>query len=642
MADDDKVTIELKLDSDQFESGMTKATGSIKGLSTHGESAFTKTGAAALELNAILEIGIKSFEAIKEVFKETILESITAAMGEERALVGLNLAVSNSGFASEAASKSMLDFAEQMSRSSTMSKDMVATLETQAVNLSQNEEQAKKLTQAAIELSAATGKDAATSMQLLSQSMQGMTRGIDKLVPGMKNLSESELEAGKAADLIIQRFGGSAQAITETFGGRLQKLKNSFEELHEAIGKAIIQSPMINRAMEGITHLIDKAAKAIEEWAKGGGFEEALKNLLNFGKTVVDWVVRPLELTYNVGKLAFDAIVAGIDVMIGAVAQAGAFIVSALVTPIQDSLNIIANAVSVFSSDTGNKIKDVVNSISEGIKNTAQSNADVLSAGTQDALARVDQDMQNMFNFSFSENLNQRLSEIDLFMQGAKAPTDGMRNNIKGLKDEVFGVGTAFSRMASGFKKEASDLAKQAGKNFENIGKQMFTTIGRGAGTAFGAFGKAVATGQNALQAFANSVLATMGQFGIQLGSEMILAGMAYTYLGMPNGPPLIAAGVGLATLGGILSGLGGGGGGGSMSTDTSSSGGGFGGGFSPASPSDTPSQQAEPMQKKTASIIIQGDFLNSRETANHLQEIIRSNSDITDFAITAQGKSYA
>ena len=47
-------------------------------------------------------------------------------------------------------------------------------------------------------------------------------------------------------------------------------------------------------------------------------------------------------------------------------------------------------------------------------------------------------------------------------------------------------------------------------------------------------------------------------------------------------------------------------------------------------------------LERKQAQIIINGDFLNSRETANHLSEILRQNSDITDYTITAQGRNYA
>jgi hypothetical protein len=131
-------------------------------------------------------------------------------------------------------------------------------------------------------------------------------------------------------------------------------------------------------------------------------------------------------------------------------------------------------------------------------------------------------------------------------------------------------------------------------------------------------------------------------QFVESIGTQMIEAGVFHLLMGIwpPNpvelgqGAALIAAGSAIV---GASASIGGGqdsGGGsvGSMSPETAP----------PSAPPTAPGQaQPAQMDKKQASIIIQGDFLNSRETANHLSEILRQNSDITDYTITAQGRNY-
>jgi hypothetical protein len=115
-----------------------------------------------------------------------------------------------------------------------------------------------------------------------------------------------------------------------------------------------------------------------------------------------------------------------------------------------------------------------------------------------------------------------------------------------------------FADIMVGMELQAQDTAANASKIFRNLGRTMLQTIGQGAGQAFAAFGQAVAQGENALEAFGKSLLNTMGQMAIQLGTQFILQGIAYTYAGLANGPPLIAAGAALATFGGVLSAVGG------------------------------------------------------------------------------------
>lgn len=124
-------------------------------------------------------------------------------------------------------------------------------------------------------------------------------------------------------------------------------------------------------------------------------------------------------------------------------------------------------------------------------------------------------------------------------------------------------------------------------------------------------------------------------QFLEMIGTQMIESGVYHMLAGIwPPNPMELGQGAALVAAGSALVGASGG-------SPSASAGGASGGDFlsSPLTPGQATQQE---MQKKQASIIINGDFLNSRETANHLQEIIRQNSDITDYSITAQGRSYA
>lgn len=634
----EKVTFDLDLEDGDYGTKLDSAIKKLDELGEHGKSSGDGITEGFLKAEIIIEGFKLALEAIKQGF-EFLGEAIHDAMQHEQEVVALNLAITNSGYASAEASHSMMEYAEQLAKASTFSDGMILKLEAQAINLTTTEAAAKKMTKAAVELSAATGKDLNSSMQVLALSLQGVaSRGLDKLIPGMRGLTQSQLQAGMAADMIIEKFGGSALTVTQTFSGRVQILKNSFEEFREQVGKVITDSPIVNRALEGMSELVGKATEMITEWANGGGFNKLLESLVQISDGIITYIVRPLEFVYNVGTMVFDTLKLGAASIVFAFATAGAMLTEVFVAPLISMMKTAAAAVGVFSDSMAEKINGAMEKVKEKTKDVVNNVVGATKDTMDKAAAVVAEDTNKMFDFKISEKLDGSLQSIKQFFEGAKAPVNGLKTDMKKTKAEVYGLTNAFKDMGSGFKLAMDDMNKNATKNFETIGKTMFTTLGQGAGKAFAAFGKAMATGQDGLKAFTNSIIATMGEMAIQLGTQFMLQGFAMMWADNPKGIPMMEAGAALAAFGGVMSAVGGGGGGGGASV--AASGGEQGGGaFGPQTPM---SSSNSPVAKSSAQIVIQGDFLNSRETGNHLAEILRQNSDITDYTITAQGKSYS
>ncbi|MBL0233243.1 MAG: hypothetical protein IPQ08_06220 [Chitinophagaceae bacterium] len=136
----------------------------------------------------------------------------------------------------------------------------------------------------------------------------------------------------------------------------------------------------------------------------------------------------------------------------------------------------------------------------------------------------------------------------------------------------------------------------------------------------------AAAKGQgNAMEMMKQQFLEMIGTQLIQTGSYHLLAGI------FPPNPVELGQGAAMIAAGSAIVGAAGG------ASSGASGGGGSGGdgGYSPGQASQ------KELERKSAQIIIQGDYMNSRETQTHLAEVLRSNSDITDYAIVAQGKHY-
>lgn len=190
---------------------------------------------------------------------------------------------------------------------------------------------------------------------------------------------------------------------------------------------------------------------------------------------------------------------------------------------------------------------------------------------------------------------------------------------------QAISAGEAFNSVLEGMNEQARATAASAAKSFKALGVAMFNTIGNAAGQAFAAFGRAIAEGSNALEAFGKSLLNSLGQAAIQMGSLFILQGIAYTWAGLANGPTLIAAGAALAAAGGILSV--------SAGTGPSRSSGGGGGtagaDFSSPIASNTINepiaiQDTIAQTPQTAvSVTIQGNVLDRRETGLEIARIL-------------------
>lgn len=198
----------------------------------------------------------------------------------------------------------------------------------------------------------------------------------------------------------------------------------------------------------------------------------------------------------------------------------------------------------------------------------------------------------------------QKLEEIRLKQEGAfAAPNESIAQSFQNIWE-------AMKTTAANVKITATQIAKT-----------MHDNIANGAANAFSSFGQALVEGENALGAFVKSLLGTMGQMAVQLGTMFIAQGLAYLWAGLPNGGSLIAAGAALATIGGALAALSGGGA--SMSTAGSET-------FS-ASPEISSLTQEDEIEKTSGTeinVVVQGNVLDRRETG---LEIVRTINEVVE-----------
>ena len=253
-------------------------------------------------------------------------------------------------------------------------------------------------------------------------------------------------------------------------------------------------------------------------------------------------------------------------------------------------------------------------------------NADrILQIGEEASVKRSQLEDQASKDRVFKEQfLTEALLQVEA-ERSAKILAARQEQNLL-LGQEDAGLVGSFQSVLDGANESLEQFAVNAQKNFKAAGASLIQFAGQAAGNAFASFGRALATGKNAVEAFASSLVASLGQAAIQLGTLFILQGTAYLFTADPvleaKGPGLIASGAALAAIGGVLSAVGGG--------ASGSSGGGGGSTGAGAFIPDSPALGADAVNKNQSRVTvnIQGDVLDSRDTGLRIVELIQSAFD--------------
>lgn len=114
---------------------------------------------------------------------------------------------------------------------------------------------AQELMNLALDISAATGKDAETVAAALAKGYMGQFTALRKLgVPIDENTVKTK-DFTKATEQLAEAFGGQAERNANTFEGRLQRLRLRFDEMVETIGYKVL--PFFTDLVTKITDLVD-------------------------------------------------------------------------------------------------------------------------------------------------------------------------------------------------------------------------------------------------------------------------------------------------------------------------------------------------------------------------------------------------
>ena len=201
---------------------------------------------------------------------------------------------------------------------------------TRLVRSTQDVEEAQKLLNLALDLSAATGKPLETVTNALARAYDGNTTALGKLGLGL----DADLIKSKDFDAIFQQltgtFGNFAENESETTAKQLERVKIALDEAKESIGAALLPT-----VQELTAWILENFIPALEAFISGltgtDGLNEGLtasqktavewgKKIRGFIETVIDLKDELIALGVILGSIFLSAkVIAGIQALAGAI-----------------------------------------------------------------------------------------------------------------------------------------------------------------------------------------------------------------------------------------------------------------------------------------------------------------------------------
>jgi hypothetical protein len=240
MADVRTLKLSLLADVQKFLSGMDQADKATKSFS----SQIGKYSKAMAKSFAIAGAAAGAY-AIK-----LGIDGVKAAVEDEASQKQLAIALKNTTNATDAQVKSTEDYISKQQLAFGVADTKLRPALANLARATGDVGKAQQLTNLAMDIAAATGKDLETVSLTLAKAYNGNIGALTKLgIPlddAIKKSGDFNLVQGE----LVKLFGGAAKANTETYAGQLAIVTERIGELKEGIGASLL--PVLGRLLENV------------------------------------------------------------------------------------------------------------------------------------------------------------------------------------------------------------------------------------------------------------------------------------------------------------------------------------------------------------------------------------------------------
>jgi len=165
---------------------------------------------------------------------------ISGAMSAANAYARQEQAEKKLRFALGSNTQALLDQASALQQVTTFGDEAIIEQQGFLASLKFSEDQIKSIIPVALDLAEATGISLESAVRNTSKTFSGLAGELGELVPQLRDLTQEEMKAGKAVEVMAELFQGQAQAGAETFGGKMEQLSNTLGDFAEAAGELLV------------------------------------------------------------------------------------------------------------------------------------------------------------------------------------------------------------------------------------------------------------------------------------------------------------------------------------------------------------------------------------------------------------------
>jgi hypothetical protein len=177
-----------------------------------------------------LAAGVGSFEIVSKALD--VAKKADEAVARLRAATG----------GSNSAIQQVKELADTLAKSSTFSRENVLTVAADLLNRGVPQSQLRQALKASADLAAALDQSLDEAGKSLAATFGGVVpRDLGRAVPQLKELTSQALELGGAVSLVLDRFGGQAEAQTQTPFGKAQQEANAIQDEYRQLGEQLVK-----------------------------------------------------------------------------------------------------------------------------------------------------------------------------------------------------------------------------------------------------------------------------------------------------------------------------------------------------------------------------------------------------------------
>jgi hypothetical protein len=565
--------VDLDLDTDKAKKKTIRDTQQI---GKQSAASFAAGFKANIGLITAAIAGVAAFAKSIDFFKD----SIRAAAVQQQAIQDLNTQLAVTGQFTEAISQDLQNFARQIQETTRFGDEAILSQIAFAQALGATAEQSKAIVAAGADLAESLNIDLNSAVRNVGKTLGGYAGELGEVIPELKGLTQEQLRAGAAIDILAEKFAGAAQGRVRTFAGATAQLSNTFGDFQEAIGRVVTNSPAFIAVINTTSKLIADFSKSLSGAADNDPFGQLLLGAISLARTANEFLIPPFQRFFgfintgvNVAKTLIQGLIAAVATGVNAVVELGAKIPGALGEPFRQ--------------------------ISEQVRIAKETTDQVLGELVDETLNELVTEEQTQ---AFTARINTILDKYQQAINAARSFRGETQISFKRTKDAV-----------------AQEVA-----GLNNVIKNgLVNTLS----VAFQDVGKILAGAGNGFKGFVGIVLNALGDLAISIGTTVIGSAIAIDALkkslvGSPFaavalGGALIAAGAALKTFAGSL-------GGGSTPAPSV---GGFGSAAGEGIQTDDQFTQTTPEERENpearVQLTVNGNIFDSEETGLRLASIL-------------------